>query len=274
MTPVPVSILASHTMPDFLSPVLTGMVVVAGSVMLLVSAVGVRLFMRPFAVRQLMGMLTAILTGMALSVAATFIAIVFAIEIGEQGFYLSAAVGLCMCWFVGYRVARYYAPPAAEVPLSPPSATGAAAEPGNPYAAPTAAGKPVRMRARLRDVFHLPVEPTWYHRVFRAEPGELPAWVCNSSVGGVCLISIAPILMLAAGIGLATILLFFAAPVAWILVAASVWAAVKLGAQGGRTRHLERRCRARIRRGECLRCGARLEAREPGIRFCSECQLA
>lgn len=260
-------------MPDFLSPVLTGMAVVAGSVMLLVSAAGVRLFVRPFALRQLVGMLLAVLTGMALSVAAAFIAIVFAIETGERGFYLSAGVGLCMCWFVGYRVARYYAPSAPEEMLSP-AVSGASAQPDNPYAAPTPVGRPVRLRPRLRDVFHLPVEPTWYHRVFRKEPGELPAWVCNSSVGGICLISIAPILMLTAGIGLATILLFFAEPVAWILVAAAVWAAVKLGTQGGRTRHLERRCRARIRRGECLRCGDKLAAGEPGIRFCSECQLA
>ncbi|MCR9199688.1 MAG: hypothetical protein NXI04_13665 [Planctomycetaceae bacterium] len=273
MTPVTVSTLASHTMPDFLSPVLTGMVVVAGSVMLLVSAVGVRLFVRPFARRQLMGMLTAILTGMALSVAATFIAIVFAIEVGERGFYLSAAVGLCMCWFVGYRVARYYAPPAPET-INSAQAGSISSRQDNPYVAPGVAGKPVRVRSRLRDVFHLPVEPTWYHRVFRKEPGDLPAWVCNSSVGGVCLISIAPILILAAGIGLATIMLFFAEPVAWILVAASMWAAVKLGTQGGRTRHLERRCRARIRRGECLRCGDKLETGEPGIRFCSECQMA
>lgn len=267
----PVFPLASHTMPDFLSPVLTGMVVVAGAGMLLVAAVGVRLFVRGFSARQLMGILTAVLTTIALAVAATIIAVVFAIETGERGFYLSAGIGLCMCWYVGYRVARYYAPPAPAPEMAMPPAAQTAATQDNPYSAPAAATQGHRPHPPLRNVFHLPVEPTWYHRVFQAEPGSLPKWVCNTATGGVCLISIAPVVSVAIGMAISTLALFYIDAAAYVLVAGTLWVAIRLGREGGRTRHLERRCRARLRRHECLRCGDKLSAELPDARYCSVC---
>lgn len=268
---------ASHTMPDFATPLIVGYVSTSALLMLVVSAFGVRLFVRPFAGRQLTGMLTSVLTGTALSVAGAVIAIVFGVQAGAAGFLLSGGVALCMCAYVSYRVARFYAPPRPAPVAGALSAAGgtppADGHRDNPYAPPravAAASATPRKSRSLTEILHPPVEPTRIHRLLRRSPGELPRWVCHTSVGGVSLLSVAPVLTVALGMGLATLSLFWIGPAAWGVVAITIWAALKTATEGGLTVRLERRCRARLRRAECLQCGERLGHEAPG-RICLAC---
>ena len=73
------------------------------------------------------------------------------------------------------------------------------------------------------------------------------------------------------GITLSSLALGWIGEVAWLIVIASVWMALKMVAEGGVTNQLEQRCRKRLRRQQCLQCGERLADSEVG-RVCQRCR--
>jgi hypothetical protein len=101
-------------------------------------------------------------------------------------------------------------------------------------------------------------ERTRLHRLIGAELGEVPTWICSNARGGISVADLLPGGIFAVGSGgcsaLALMIGFWVLPVAVVLIACSLVARREVHA----LKMIERKCRARRRRHECLACGQSL----------------
>lgn len=112
------------------------------------------------------------------------------------------------------------------------------------------------------------IRPTRIHRLLNSEPGSVPNWICSNK--SLSLADLLPELILTAGLAassaLALIVGFWILP----LVIATLIIAPLVRRETRELKLVERKCRARIRRHECLYCGVRLE--ETDTLSCPACE--
>lgn len=113
---------------------------------------------------------------------------------------------------------------------------------------------------------------TRIHRLLSAELGKVPVWVISNSDGGLSVADLFPGMIVAAGAGLcgalALIIGYWVFPIVLAVLGLSWFARREVQV----FKNVERKCRARRRRGECLGCGGRLAAPEQGGPLCRGCQ--
>lgn len=268
--------LASTILPDVVPIIIAGYIVSAFVVVAISACIGVRLLVQPIHSRQWSGILIASVTGTVIAAIAGFTSVSLAPKLGLNWFYVMAAFGVILSSVVSYCIARPFSQPvrrktAARQP-SESSVSGSSGSQSNPYAAPIANGETSTSSASpFSRAAGGPIEPTRIHRLFRSDLGELSKWVVNPSPGSVSFASFAPILVVAVGIGLATVSLFWFGRLSYLIVVLAIWCSIAVGRECAKANRLERRCRARLRRKECFHCGVSLEAERIDFRYCAGC---
>ena len=118
------------------------------------------------------------------------------------------------------------------------------------------------------------LEKTRLHRLLGAELGEVPRWAVSNANPGLSVLDLLPGAIFAVGAGggsaLALIVGFWALPVVFVVFAVGEFVRREVGA----CKQVERKCRARRRRAECLACGQPLEHSERAIAVCVGCRRA
>jgi hypothetical protein len=112
---------------------------------------------------------------------------------------------------------------------------------------------------------------TRIHRLLGAELGDVPNWICSNAPRGMSVADLLPGAIFAIGSGacsaLALIVGYWILPLVALFIAATLLVAREVRA----LKTVERKCRARRRRHECLACGEPLGRPTADARVCEAC---